>query len=164
MALDIMYLTWCNHNCNGIQYSSATCPKCNSRNWYLDIMFDESGNAIVTGGSTKMQQECIKVLFDQLGSDLFYPNWGSEIYQFIGKKNTVAIRSRLEMCIRRAIERLKAIQENEAKTNTSMTDNEIIKQIEYISLEPISVTDWRCIIAISNKLDETFEFSVDLTI
>ena len=69
----------------------------------MDLMLDPSGDVIATGGSIKMQQECIKVLFDQRGSDLFYPYWGSEIHEFIGKKNTTAIRSRLEMCIRRAI-------------------------------------------------------------
>lgn len=129
----------------------------------MDLMLDPSGDIIATGGSIKMQQECIKVLFDQRGSDLFYPYWGSEIHEFIGKKNTTAIRSRLEMCIRRAIERLKAIQEQEALTNASVTDSEVIKDVEYIYLEPMSVTDWQCKIAISNKADETFEFAVDLT-
>ena len=164
MALDIKFCTLCSHWVNNIQYSVATCPRCNGRGWYMDIMFDPAGDAIATGGAIKMQQECIKVLFDQKHSDLFYPNWGSEIHDFIGKKNTTAIRSRLEMCIRRAIERLKAIQEHEALTNASVTDSEIIKNIEYIYLEPVSVTDWHCKIAISNKLDETFEFAVDLTI
>ena len=126
-------------------------------------MFDSSGDVILTGDVIKMQQECIKVLLDQRKSDLFYPNWGSEIYSFIGKKNTVSIRSRLEMCIRRAVERLKMIQENEAAINSYVTDQEIIQKIEYILLEPTSVTDWRCIIAISNKADEIYEFSIDLS-
>lgn len=164
MSLDAKFLTICNHFVENQQWPPDRCPRCNGRGYYLDLMFDSSGDAITTGGIIKMQQECIKVLLDQRSSDLFYPQWGSEIHSFIGKKNTVTVRSRLEMCIRRAIERLKNIQENEAAINDNVSDSEIIQKIEYILLEPVSVTDWRCVIAISNKTDEIYEVSVDLSI
>lgn len=161
MSLDVQYFTACNHYVNGKQYREDMCPRCYSSGYYLDIQFDAAGKAITTGKEIKLQQELLKVLLDDKTSDIFFPYWGSEINQFIGKKKTAATKSRLEMVIRSAIERLKMIQENEMKSNVFITDKELLNKIEYITLEPLSVTDWKCKIVISNvagaTLTQTFK-------
>lgn len=160
MSYDIKFLTGCDHTVNGKTYREDMCPKCYGKNYYLDIAFDGSGEIITTNNEIKLQQELLKVLLDDKLSDLFFPMWGSEINMFIGKKKTTANKSRLEMVIRRAVERLKKIQENEALHNSSINDKEQIQKIEYIGLEPMSATEWRCKIVLSNiagtLLSQTF--------
>lgn len=160
MSQDVQYFTACDHYVSGKQYREDMCPRCYGKGYYIDIMFDGSGKAITTNNEIKLQQELLKVLLDDKTSDLFFPHWGSEISAFIGKKKTSATKSRLEMVIRSAIERLKQIQEYEVNTNVHINDKEILEKIEYIQLEPISVTDWRCMIVISNiaktTLTQTF--------
>ena len=162
MSLDVQFLSLCDHFVDKKQYRPDMCPRCYGRGYYLDIVFDTAGDVVTTGGGIKLQQEVIKILLDEKLSDLFYPQWGSEIYTFIGKKNTITTKSRLEMCIRRTIEYLKQIQEQEALTNNTITDKEVIKNIEYIILEPLSVTEWRVLIVVSNKANDFYEYTMNL--
>lgn len=162
MSLDVKFLTRCDHFVSKKQYRPDMCPRCYGKGYYLDFMFDLAGEIITTGGPIKLQQEAIKVLLDEQGSDLFFPLWGSEIYTFVGKKNSITTKSRLEMCVRRAIERLKLVQEVEAETNYTVTDDEIINKIEYIQLEPVSVTEWNCLVVISNRANEYYEYKISL--
>lgn len=158
MSLDIKFMTLCDHTDNGKTYLPELCPKCHNLGYYFDIKFDAGGQTITASGSDKLQQESVKVLLDEQQSSLFFPEWGSEIYNFIGQKNTLITRSRLEMAIRRALERLKEIQEYESTRNASITDDEIIKDVEYVQLDTVSVTTWACHIIISSASNELNEF------
>ena len=162
MSMDVQFLTLCDHLVSDKQYRPDMCPRCLGKGYYLDIVFDYGGAAVVTGGGIKLQQEVIKVLLDERGSDLFFPKWGSEIHDFIGKKKSTVTKSRLEMAVRRAIEYLKQVQEYEAEGNSSMTDAEIIQNIEYVYLEPLSVTAWKVTVGVSNVANEYYEYSITL--
>lgn len=162
MALDIQFLTLCDHHVSGKQYREDMCPRCYGKGYYLDIEFDPAGDAITAEKGIKLQQELIKVLLDERTSDPFARSWGSELYTFIGKKNTSMNRSRLEMAVRRAIEYLQKIQEHEYENNPHVNEYEVIKNIEYIELTPLSVTEWSCRVVISNLADEYYEYSIAL--
>ena len=162
MSQDVKFFTKCDHYVSGKQYRPDMCPKCYGKDYYFDIGFDDSGQVITTDNEIKLQQECLKVLLDDKTSDLFFPHWGSEISSFIGKKKSEATKSRLEMVIRMAIERLKQIQEHEAQTNAHINEKEIIQNIEYIQLEPLSVTDWRCNIILTNIANDVIDSDITL--
>ena len=157
MSLDVKYFTMCDHFCNGKSYRPDMCPKCLNKGYLLDIAFDESGQTITADKEIKLQSECLKVLLDDKTSDLFHPYWGSEISSFIGKKKTESTKQRLEMVIRQCVERLKQIQIAAAETNPYFNEHEILKDIEYIELEPLSVTEWRCKIIVSNIAGDIIE-------
>lgn len=162
MSKDIKFFSACNHYVNNQQYREDMCPRCYGKGYYVDIAFDNAGKAVLADKTIKLQQECLKVLLDDKMSDLFFPHWGSEVNAFIGKKKTAATKARLEMTIRSAIERLKEIQEHEALSNAHINAHEIINKIEYIELEPVSATDWRCLIVLSTVAGDTIsqEFAI----
>ena len=162
MSKDVKHFTACDHFVSGKQYRSDMCPRCYGKDYYMDIWFGPDGEAVLTDNTIKLQQECLKVLLDDKISDPFFPFWGSEIGLFVGKKKTDITKARLEMAIRRAIERLKQIQEQESLTNANITGEEILNQIEYMELEPLSVTDWRCKIVISNVAGEIMTQEITL--
>ena len=143
MSVDVKYFTICNHIVDKKTYKQALCPRCRGVGYYLDIMFDTAGQVVTTDGEIKLQQEMLKVLLDEKGSDLFYPYWGSEINSFLGHKKNLVIKSRLEMTIRNAIERLKSIQAVASATDPTMTDSEIIHEIQDVQLEDLSATEWK---------------------
>lgn len=161
MSVDVKYFTVCDHIVNGKVYRPDMCIKCLGKNYYLDLSFDKKGFAVTTNGAIKLQQEMLKVLLDEKYSDLFHPNWGSEIHTLIGHKKVAITKSRLEMMVRRAIEYLKALQENEAKSNTAITDDEIVGKIEWIALEPISVTGWNVYVSMSNRVNEIYSQTIE---
>lgn len=160
MSIDVKYFSACNHIVNGKVYRPDMCVRCHGKSYYLDIGFDEKGHAITTDGSIKLQQEMLKVLLDEKGSDLFHPNFGSEIFTLIGHKKVAITKSRLEMAVRRAIEYLKQVQLNEAQVNEAINDEEILENIEWISLTPISVTGWEMVIAVSNNVNEIYQQTI----
>ena len=128
----------------------------------FDIAFDPSGQAVMANNEIKLQQECLKVLLDDKTSDLFFPQWGSEISAFIGKKKTQALMSRLEMTVRNCIERLKQVQIHEAESNPHINEYEVLNQIEYVELEALSVTEWRVKIVVSNLAGDVIASEINL--
>lgn len=156
MSQDIKYFTACSHLVNDVQYEDYMCPRCYGKGYYIDLMLDEAGQVITTSGSIKLQQEMLKVLLDHRYSDVFSKNWGSEIYTLPGHKKLNITKPKLEMMVRRAIEFLRKVQQNEANTNRTITDEEIVGTIEYIDIQPISVTGWQLYIACSNSVSEIY--------
>ena len=161
MSSDVKFFTACDHNVNGKTYDDAYCPRCYGKGYYLDVSFDESGQAVTTYGSIKLQQEMLKVLLDKKGSDVFDKNFGSEIYLYVGHKKLLITKSKLEMAVRRAIEYLKKVQENEADTNTSIDYEEIFGDIKYVEITAISVTGWKLNVYCSNMVSEVYSQSID---
>ena len=162
MSVDVQCFTLCDHNVNGKQYREDMCPRCYAAGHYLDLEFDTSGKIALTDGSIKLQQEVLCMLLDEQKSDLFFPDWGSELSTFIGKKKTLLTKSRLEMAIRRAIEHLQKIQEHEAMSNMNISNTEMIGKIEHIGIEDASATGWNITIILTSVAGETNQYSFNI--
>ena len=161
MSSDVKFFTACDHQVNGTTYESPYCPRCYGKGYYLDVSFDASGDAVTTSGSIKLQQEMLKVLLDKKGSDVFDKNFGSDIYLYLGHKKLLITKSKLEMAVRRAIEYLKKVQENEADTNATISSEEIFDSIKYIEITAISITGWKLNVYCSNMVSEVYSQSID---
>ena len=156
MSLDVKFFTACSHVVNGTQFRYDLCPRCYGKGYYIDISFDAGGKAVVTGGPIKMQQEILKVLIDHKGSNPFHLNWGSEVYMLPGHKQTRITKTRIELMVRDAIEHLRRLQKNEALTNKTISDNEIIKDIASMTLKRIGITNWQVDVILTNNLSEIY--------
>lgn len=162
MSKSISCLSYCNHYVNGKSYPAELCPRCYGKNYYIDLAFDFRGEIVTASNSIKLQQDLIKILLDEKGSDLFYPNWGNESYMFIGQKNTLITKSRLEVAIRRTLDHLKTIQEHDASVNNAVTADEVLQSIDNISIEATSPTQWNVTIQFSNQANMTYNMIVTL--
>ena len=160
LSVDVKYFTICDHIVSGQAYKQALCPRCRGVGYYLDIMFDKAGLVVTTTSETKLQQEMLKVLLDEKGSDTFYPYWGSEINSFLGHKKTLVTKSRLEVTIPNALERLKSIQAVASATDPTMDDTEIINEIQDIQLEDVSATEWKITVQVSSRSNESYRYEV----
>ena len=161
MSVDVQYFTLCDHVVNGKTYKEQYCPKCYGKGYFLDVQFNRAGEAILTSDSIKLQQELLKILLDEQTSDIFSPYWGSELESFIGKKNTLVVRSRLEMAVRRALEKLQKLQQLEADHNTYITGEEVIASIDDIQLEAISVTEWHITITVTSVAGKSYQYELN---
>ena len=162
MSKSINCLSYCNHYVNGKNYPSELCPRCYGKNYYTDLAFDFNGEIVTSSHSIKLQQDVIKILLDEKGSDLFYPNWGNESYTFIGQKNTLITKSRLEVAIRRTLDYLKLVQENDASKNSAVTQDEILQSIDNITIEAASPIQWNVTIQFSNQANEIYNIIITL--
>ena len=160
MSKDIKIFTACDHTINGKTYPRELCAKCLGSGVYLDIMFDNTGNAVTTDGNLKLQQEVLKAILDNKISNPFHLPWGSDVYKMPGHKNLPISKTQLEMFVREAVDYLKKLQLQEATTNTSVTDEEILGQIENIYIERVSVLGWRIHIQFTNQEKEVMTQSI----
>lgn len=162
MGKDIKMFNACDHIVNGTQYKSQLCPKCYGKSYYLDVHFDINGEAVLTNGSIKLQQEMLKVILDQKYMNAFHPRWGSELNSIIGSKNANINKSKLEMIVRMALEYLKGVQVNTNNRFHNLTDEEVLQIIEYIEITPIGPTGYNVDVTISNTAGEILHQSIIL--
>lgn len=160
MSTDVKIFNACSHIVNDVQYEPQLCPRCYSKGYYFDINFESTGLATTTTGSIKLQQEMLKVLIDERNNNAFHPQWGSEIYTIVGHKNLGITKSKLEIIIRRALEHLKTVQNNEYMQLGNLTPEEILDQILYIEINAIGPTGWYVYVVISNTVGEVYTQTV----
>ena len=73
-----------------------------------------------------------------------------------GHKQTRITKTRIELMVRDAVEHLRRLQKNEALTNKTISDNEIIKDIASMTLKRIGVTNWQVDVILTNNLSEVY--------
>lgn len=156
MSKDVKFFNACSHIVDGKQYEAAMCPRCYSNGYYLDIHFDNTGLAVTTDGSIKLQQEMLKVLMDEKYKNVFHTQWGSEVYTMPGHKNLAINKAKLEIIVRRALEYLKTVQTNEYYQYGNLTPEEILDKIEYIEIKRLGPTGWQLYIMVSNSVKEIY--------
>ena len=156
MSEDIKIFNACSHVVDGKQYEAAFCPRCYNNGYYYDICFDNKGRTVTATASIKLQQEMLKVLLDEKYKNPFHISCGSEVYTMPGHKNLAITKSKLEMVIRQALERLKTLQTFEYKNTGNITPEEILDQIEYIEISRLGPTGWQVYILVSNKVGEVY--------
>lgn len=163
MSKDVQFFGACNHIVDGIYYESPLCPRCYGKGYYIDIFFDINGQAILSSESIKLQQEVLKIMIDKKYSNVFHPEWGSEIdSSFIGTKNLSINKTKVELLVRNALDLLKNIQMTENQKWSNMTEQEILDNIDYIEVTPLNKTGYYIEVIISNSAGETMTQSIVL--
>ena len=157
MAKDVKIFNACDHIVDGNKYNRSVCPKCYGKGYYFDVNFDVTGQAVLTEGSIKLQQEMLKVIIDKKNQNPFHPIWGSDFDYIIGTKNVNVSKTRMEFVVRSALEHLKAVQLSNNKNFKNASIDEILKNIEYIEITNIGKTGYKVSVMISNTADEIFE-------
>lgn len=160
MSKDIKIFNACDHIVENEKYDYSMCPKCYGKGYYFDINFDNSGEAVLTENSIKLQQEMLKVIIDKKFQNVYHPTWGSEFDYLIGSKNVNINKNKMELIIRSALEHLKAVQSSNNKNFKNLTDSELLNEIEYIEIKSSGPTEIEIHVTISNVLGEIFEQSI----
>lgn len=155
MSKDVKMFVACNHYVNETAYNFDNCPKCYGKGFYFDIYFNEKGQPELTNGSMKLQQEILKILIEEKGSNKFSPEWGNELFsRIVGTKNTSIMRTRIELIINETLKYLKSVQENEQETWGNMSSSEIIDTIQYIEVIPAGLDGYNIKVKLTNTADE----------
>lgn len=162
MGKDVKMFNGCDHIVDNKQYESQLCPKCYGKSYYLDVHFDINGEAVLTSGSIKLQQEMLKVILDQKYMNAFHPKWGSELNSIIGSKNINMNKAKLEMIIRMALEHLQNVQIGTDEKFHNLGSEEILQVIEYIEITPLGPTGYDVDVTISNIAGEVLHQSIIL--
>ena len=79
MSYDVQMFVLCNHYVDEVLHESQSCPRCYGRDFYFDIHFDDMGQAVLAGGTLKLQQELMKISIEEKGSNPFHALWGSDV-------------------------------------------------------------------------------------
>lgn len=160
MSKDVKIFNACDHIVDNHKYNRVICPKCYGKGYYFDINFDTSGKSVLAEGSIKLQQEMLKVIIDKKHQNPFHPNWGSEFDYIVGSKNINITKNKMEYIVRSALEHLRAVQLTNNKNFKNMSDEEILKDIEYIEIENLGPTGYNISVMVSNTVDEIYEQTI----
>jgi len=162
MSYDIKIFNVCDHIVDNKHYNSQLCPRCNGESWYFDIHFDPTGQSVLASGDIKLQQEILKVMLDEKYSNLFHPNWGSEVTTLVGSKMLSNNAAKVELMIRNALEYLQSIQVDEYATNGNLSINEIINKILYINIKQVDTTSYFVNVIFSNQVEQIYSQKIIL--
>lgn len=156
MSKDVKMFRGCNHYVDDLMYEPNLCPRCYGQGYYFDISF-EGGQAVLSEGSIKLQQEILKILIEEKGSNLFHKDWGNEINRLVGTKNTAIKKSKIEVLLKQTLDHLKAVQQGEDIAWDNMTNEEKLGDILSIDIQETNRNDGYIIkVKVSNDLgDET---------
>ena len=161
MSQDVKLFHQCDHFTGGRQYTIEHCPKCLSKGYYYDISFDATGKAVTVGGTIKLQQEVLKAMHDIRGDNIFFPNYGSGIHDFIGRKATVTDTMKMDYDLRRTLEYLRQLQNLAARTYGNMSDDEVIKDVDSVDIQRF-LTGYAVSVKFSNVSNETYDQQIEL--
>ncbi|MNY21802.1 hypothetical protein D3C86_1553720 [compost metagenome] len=141
----------------------GSCTKCYGKNFYFDISFDASGQAVTADNSMKLLQELIKIILEDKEGNAFHPNWGCDIAKRIGtKKRGPADKFKVEMSVRSAIDYLKSVQENNQLLKRNMRPEEMIVGISSITVEEDSSTGYNVYVEVLSKAGEIIAYNVNV--
>lgn len=99
---------------------------------YADWNYDETGKLIYVYGRNKVRQEIEKIVLTLKSIDNPYPNYGSVIYGYIGKKNIAGfVSSFLALSVRDAL----LYQRQLTRTAVNNTDEEVIRDIVAVDIK-----------------------------
>ena len=162
MSKDVQFFNMCNHIVDNKYYDLYACPRCYGKSYYIDICFDNAGEAILAQGDIKLQQEILKIIIDKKYDNPFHPDWGCEKDLVIGTKNVQLTKVKLEKIIRDALNYLKNVQSTEYEMYKTLTQNEILGQIDFIQIIPLQFDRYQINISILNTVNEviTQEFII----
>lgn len=111
-----------------------SCPKCiNHSGRTNDFYFNVIGKPIITSGLNLLIQKIKKELITQLESNIFDPNYGSELPNLIGKSQTVLVLLRAQSTIQDVIQK---IQEEQTKNYSILSDDEKLLKMDNFQIMP----------------------------
>lgn len=155
MSQDIRMFCACTHLVDEELYDVDSCPRCYGKGYYFDVTFD-GGKAVLSEGSIKLEQELLKILIEEKGSNVFHLDWGNEITRLVGTKNTSIKRSKIEVLVKQTLDHLKAVQHGEDAVWGNMMEEEKLGEILSIDVVETSGRDGYIIkVKISNTSGDT---------
>lgn len=141
----------------------SSCTKCYGKNFYFDISFGPSGEAVTADSSMKLLQELIKIILEDKEGNAFHPNWGCDVSKRIGtKKRGPADKFKVEMSVRSAIDYLRSVQENNQLLKRNMRPEEMIVGISSIKVEEDSATGYNVYVEVLSKAGEIIAYNVNV--
>lgn len=161
MSQDVKIFHQCDHVVGHKQHAAHLCPRCLGKGYYYDISFDEAGKAITTSGTIKLQQEVLKAVNDIRGDNLFFPNWGSGIHDFIGRKASKLDKMKIGLDVRLTLEYLRELQVDARRQYNNMNDNEVIQNVTAVDVDQYQL-GYDVGVQFSNLEEEIYEQSIEL--
>lgn len=127
MSCDFQVLKPCKH-VEG-RYDSDNCVVCLGTNFYFDIVLTQFGEPTLARGLIKAVQEIIHLFRNEPGTfgDYGYPEYGSQIYKFIGSKNLLP--QRLKVQVLDDLNYITNIKERQQQQFRNIDSSELIKDI-----------------------------------
>lgn len=163
MSKDVRMFVACTHIIDGIVYEEDRCPRCYGKNYYFDIYFDKEGQAILSEGTLKLQQELLKVTIEEKGTNLFFEQWGNEVRErMIGSKNLPNSKTKIEMLIRDCLDHLKGVQIGNQNLYQNMDNEEIIARIDSVDVIQTSQIGYEVQIVVTSQAGENIAFDISL--
>ena len=102
---------------------------------YNDLVIGANRDFQVISDTNKLQQDILKILLTDRGSNTIYPAYGSTLSQQIGQKNIDSVKANVKNSIIEALTVLQIINKNNPNLN------EQIKTINTISVDVVSSTE-----------------------
>ena len=156
MGQDIKFFCACDHVVDNVVYRSDSCPRCYGNGYYLDVHIDNVGNAVLTTGEIKLQQEMLKIILDEKYKNLFHPQWGSELSGRVGTKNVNINKVKIEIMVRKALEYLKGVQMEQNALYQNLNPDEILDEIVDVIVSDIGRTGYSIKVTVSNAVKEIY--------
>ena len=95
----------------------------------------QNGDLAIVEDSDKLIQDILKLVSTQLGSNPFFPAYGSPVSQvLIGTSDVDFSQDVATQQLRASIERLKDLQQNQIKSNQIVTAEEQISAVQNVSI------------------------------
>lgn len=163
MSYDVKMFVLCTHVIDGEMYEPQRCKKCYGRGFYFDIHFDAIGQPSLAVSTPKLQQELIKIIMEDKGSNKFHENWGCDVgNRMIGQKNDPHAKIRIEMLVRDAVTYLMDVQKENQLIFENMDETEIIDSIVSVDVKSEGPTGYVVHVVIRAVTGEMVPMTIEL--
>lgn len=163
MSNDIKMFVLCTHVIDGEMQEPDRCKRCYGKGFYFDIHFDSIGIATTATSTAKLQQELIKIILEDKGSNKFHEDWGCEVgNKMVGKKNTHHAKMKIEMYIRNSVEYLMKVQQENQMMFGNMDETEIIESIVSVNVQQVSQTGYSAEVVVRAVTGEIVPMKIEI--
>ncbi len=113
------------------------CLRCRGTEVENDYRFDTQGEAITVTDENLLYQSCLKVILTELGSNIYYPWYGSNLADLIGSKAIGGTASGIRQSVMNALTRFQNLQNAQAKFQR-ITAKERLFSVDGVVVTPSS--------------------------
>ena len=118
-----------------VTYSVAQplCLRCRGTGVENDYRFDPLGDVLTIEGNNLLYQGCLKIIMTALGSNIYFPWYGSNLLSSIGSKGIGSAVASITAAVRDALTNFQNLQSNQAKYQL-VTPEQRLYSIDYVNV------------------------------
>lgn len=141
------------------------CKRCQSSLIENDYRFNSGGDALLIEDQNLLYQECLKIILTERGSNPFHTFYGTALHEQIGSKAIAAAASFITEDVRRALENLRLMQEQQGEAQEVSRGEKLYRVVRVSTKQEESTpTLFNLEVIVANAARQTVTIPITFTV